>query len=302
MEHLRRTLLFIPGGNEKVLNKGLGLEVDGLILDLEDSVSPDKKETARQAVAEALLTAEFGRKEKVVRINALSTDYGYDDLEQVLRGRPDCLLVPKVDRAEDIKAYDHRMTEIEEKEGFPPGRIGLIALIESAWGIVNIESIALASPRMTALLFGAADFTRDTHGQITADRLELYYPMMRILLAARIAGIDALDTPYFDIKDPEGLERHSLQAKAMGYDGKALIHPGQIEVVNRIFTPTQDEIGYAKRVIEAFQAAQKEGKGATQLDGKLIENLHVAMAERTLKIAEQAGLKSAVRSTAGPFA
>ncbi len=178
----------------------------------------------------------------------------------------------------------------------------MIALIESAWGIVNIESIALASPRMTGLLFGAADFTRDTHGQITADRQELFYPMMRMLLAARIAGIDALDTPYFDIKDPVGLERHVLQAKAMGYDGKALIHPGQIEVVNRIFTPTQEEIGYAQRVIEAFQAAQKEGKGATQLDGKLIENLHVAMAERTLKIAEQAGLKSAVRSTAGPFA
>ncbi len=122
MERLRRTLLFIPGGNEKVLNKGLGLEVDGLILDLEDSVSPDKKRPARQAVAEALLTADFGRKEKVVRINALSTDYGRDDLEQVLRGRPDSLLVPKVDRAEDIKAYDQRMTEIEEKEGLPAGK------------------------------------------------------------------------------------------------------------------------------------------------------------------------------------
>ncbi len=291
MERLRRTLLFIPGGNEKVLNKGLGLEVDGLILDLEDSVSPDKKETARQAVTKALLTAEFGRKEKVVRVNALSTDYGRDDLEQVLRGRPDTLLVPKVDRAEDIKAYDQRMTETEEKEGFPPGRIGLIALIESAWGIVNIESIALASSRMTGLLFGAADFTRDTHGQITADRQELLYPMMRILLAARIAGIDALDTPYFDIKDPEGLERHVLQAKAMGYDGKALIHPGQVEIVNRIFTPSAEELLQARRVIEAFQAARREGKGVIQLDGKMVENIHVAMAERTLKIAEQAGLK-----------
>jgi citrate lyase subunit beta / citryl-CoA lyase len=246
---LRRTLLFTPGGNEKILGKGLGLEVDGLILDLEDSVSPDKKDSARKAVAEALRTADFGRKEKVVRINALSAEYGAKDLEEVLCGKPDTLLVPKVDRAEDIQAYDRRISEIEVKEGFPVGGIGLIALIESAWGIINIEAIALASPRMSGLLFGAADFTRDTHGLITPDRQELIYPMMRMLLAARIAGIDALDTPFFDIKDPAGLERHSHQAKAMGYDGKALIHPGQVEIVNRIFTPSEQELLQAPRVI-----------------------------------------------------
>ena len=288
---LRRTLLFTPGGNEKVLGKGLGLEVDGLILDLEDSVSPDKKDSARKAVTEALKTADFGRKEKVVRINALSSEYGADDLTAVLRGGPDTLLVPKVDRAEDILAYDRQISEIEAREGFPPGKIGLMALIESAWGIVNIESIALASPRLTGLLFGAADFTRDTHGQITADRQELVYPMMRILLAARIAGIDALDTPYFDIKDPAGLERHSLQAKAMGYDGKALIHPGQVDTVSQIFTPSAEELLLARRIIDTFEKAQQEGKGAAQLDGKLVENVHVAMAERLLNIARQAGIE-----------
>jgi citrate lyase subunit beta / citryl-CoA lyase len=288
---LRRTLLFTPGGNEKILGKGLGLEVDGLILDLEDSVSPDKKDSARKAVAEALRTVDFGRKEKVVRINALSTEYGSKDLEEVLCGKPDTLLVPKVDRAEDIQAYDRRMSEIEVMEGFPVGGIGLIALIESAWGIVNIESIALASPRMSGLLFGAADFTRDTHGLITADRQELMVPLMRILLAARIAGIDALDTPFFDIKDPAGLERHSLQAKAMGYDGKALIHPGQVEIVNRIFTPSEQELLQARRIIETFEKAKQEGKGAAQLDGKLVENVHVAMAERLLSIARQAEIK-----------
>jgi citrate lyase beta subunit len=287
---LRRTLLFTPGGNEKILSKGLGLEVDGLILDLEDSVAPDKKDSARKAVAEALKTADFGRKEKVVRINALSSGYGAEDLETVLPAGPDTILVPKVDRAEDIQEYDRRMAEIETREGFPVRGIGLIALIESAWGIVNIESIALATPRMTGLLFGAADFTRDTHGLITADRQELMFPLMRILLAARIAGIDALDTPFFDIKDPAGLERHSLQAKAMGYDGKALIHPGQVEIVNRVFTPSEQELLQARRIIETFEKAKEEGKGAAQLDGKLVENVHVAMAERLLKIARQAGL------------
>jgi citrate lyase subunit beta / citryl-CoA lyase len=291
MARLRRTLLFTPGGNEKILSKGLGLGVDGLILDLEDSVSPDKKDSARLAVAEALKTADFGKKEKVVRINALSTEYGAADLETVLRAGPNTLLVPKVDRAEDIQAYDQRMAAIEAQEGLAPGSIGLIALIESAWGVVNIESIALASPRMTGLLFGAADFTRDTHGLITADRQELLYPMMRILLAGRIAGIDALDTPYFDIKDPAGLERHSLQAKAMGYDGKALIHPGQVDVVNKVFTPSTEELTQAHRIIEVFEKAREEGKGAAQLDGKLVENVHVAMAERLLSIARQAGLE-----------
>ena len=288
-ERLRRTILFVPGGNDKLLKKGLSLEVDGLILDLEDSVTQDRKASAREAVTEALKNAEFGSKEKVVRINALATDYGREDIKRVVRGKPDTLLVPKIDGAEDIKTYDRLISKVEKKEGLPVGEIGLIALIESPLGIINIEAIATASPRMQGLLFGAADFTRETRGKITGDRQELYYPLMRILLAARIAGIDALDTPYFDINDPAGLERHALQAKNMGYDGKALIHPSQVEIINRIFTPTREEINYARRVIEAFQAARAAGKGAVQLDGNLIENVHVAMAERILKIAAQAG-------------
>jgi citrate lyase beta subunit len=165
-----------------------------------------------------------------------------------------------------------------------------MALIESPSGIVNVDAIASASPRMNGLLFGAADFTRETRGKITSERLELYYLMIRILLAARVAGIDAIDTPYFDIKDEEGLKRHVQQAKDMGYDGKALIYPSQVEVVNRTFTPTEEELEYARRVLEVFEKAKAEGKGATVVDGKLIENIHVAMAKRILMIAEKAGL------------
>lgn len=289
-ECLRRAMLFIPGGNDKLLKKGLSLKVDGLILDLEDSVTPDRKASARTAVAEALKREDFGEKEKVVRINALATDYGREDIEKIIRGKPDTLLLPKVDRADDIKTYDRLISEVEREEGLPIGNIGLIALIESPLGIIHIEAIATASPRMQGLLFGAADFTRETRGKITDDRQELYYPLMRILLAARIAGIDALDSPFFDINDPAGLERHALQAKNMGYDGKALIHPSQVEIINRIFTPTREEIDYACRVIEAFQAARTAGKGAVQLDGNLIENVHVVMAERILKIAAQVGM------------
>jgi citrate lyase subunit beta/citryl-CoA lyase len=290
-EWRRRNLLFIPGGNEKLLNKGLGLEVDGLILDLEDSVTPDRKASAREDVIKALITSDFGGKEKVVRINAFSSDFGPEDIEKVVQGEPDTLLVPKVNRDEDILIYDRFISEAEQKGGLPQGGIGLIALIETPLGIVNIDTIATATPRLQGLLFGAADFTRETRGRITEDRQELYYPLMRILLAARIAGLDALDTPYFDINDLEGLERHARQAKNMGYDGKALIHPAQVEIINRIFTPTQEEIKYAHRVIEAFQSAGAAGKGAVQLDGKLIENVHVAMAERILMLAAQGGLE-----------
>jgi citrate lyase subunit beta / citryl-CoA lyase len=291
MERLRRTMLFIPGGNEKMLTKALGLDVDSLIIDLEDSVALEKKAFSREAAAEALIALDFGEKEKVVRINSLSTEYGRPDMEVVVKGKPDTLLFPKVSRSEDVIGYDKMLTEIEKKENLIPGRIGLMALIETPLGVVNIDAIALASPRMNGLLFGAADYTRETRGRITKDRPELYYPMIRLLLAARVAGIMAIDTPYFDVKDSEGLERHAQQAKDMGYDGKAVIHPSQVEVVNRIFTPSEGEIGYAKRVLEAFEKTKAEGRGATQLDGQLIENVHVAMAQHILKIAERTGLK-----------
>ncbi|NIS60556.1 MAG: HpcH/HpaI aldolase/citrate lyase family protein [Proteobacteria bacterium] len=291
MARLRRTMLFVPGGNDKLLTKGLELDVDSLILDLEDSVTLDEKASAREGVAEALRSADFGGKEKVVRINSLMTDYGKSDIAAVAKGSPDALLLPKVNRPEDILDYDTLVNEAEKREGISSGSIGLMALIETPLGIINIDAIASASSRMNGLLFGAADYTRETRGRITPGRLELYYPMIRILLAARVAGIDAIDTPYFDIKDIEGLVRHTQQARDMGYDGKAIIHPSQVEVVNGIFTPTMEEVTYAKRVIDAFEEAKAEGRGATQLDGQLIENVHVSMAQRILRIAEEAGLK-----------
>lgn len=291
MERLRRTMLFVPGGNEKMLRKGLNLDVDSVIIDLEDSVAIEKKAFAREAVTESLIALDFGGKEKVVRINSLSTEYGRSDMEVVVKGKPDTLLLPKVDRADDIPRYDKILAEIEKRENLSPNRIGLMALIETPLGVINIDAIALASPRMNGLLFGAADYTRETRGKISKDRLELYYPMIRLLLAARVARITAIDTPYFDVKDSEGLQRHAQQAKDMGYDGKAVIHPSQVEVVNRIFTPTEADIQYARRVVEAFEKAKTEGKGASQLDGQLIENVHVAMAQHILEIAEKAGLK-----------
>ncbi len=283
-------MLFVPAGQPKMLSKALGLKADGLILDLEDSVSIEKKMSARQFVAEALVSQWFGEKEKIVRINALATELAGADIALAVRGKPDTILLPKVERAEEIHAYDDLVGEAEEAASIEQGSIGLVAMIESPLGIINVEAIARASKRVNGLLFGAADFTRETRGAITSGRLELAYPLMRLLIAARAANIDALDTPAFDISDRDALEKEARQAKNMGYDGKAAIHPGQLEIINEIFSPTMEEIAYSRRVIEAFEKARADGKGVTQLDGKLIEHLHVTTAKRILTIAQKLGL------------
>lgn len=286
MRRLRRTMLFVPGGNEKIASKAMEMKVDSLILDLEDAVRIEKKAEAREHVASILRVKQFGRKEKVVRVNPIGTEFWEEDLEKIVPCLPDTILFPKVERPDDIKQYESYIGRFEGKWNLPQGKIGMMALIESPLGVLNALSIALASPRMNGLHFGAADFTRETGGRITPSRIELHYPMMQILLAARAARINAIDTPYFDINDPEGLKRHALQARDMGYDGKAIIHPGQIEIVNQSFTPTREEVEFAKKVIVAFEKAKAEGRGAIQVDGKLIEILHVEMAHRVLEIME----------------
>lgn len=280
---LRRTLLFVPGDDRRKISKALALEVDGVILDLEDSVSPEMKEQARQVVLERLRLGGFGDKERVVRINALSTAYGLDDLKTLVPARPDTLLIPKVEGPEDIQTYDRLLTDLESQAGLPPGGIGLIALIETPLAVVQVEGIASAASRMTGLLFGAADFTREIGGRISEDRQELFYPMMRLLLAARIAGINAIDTPYFRLNDPQGLRRQAEQARNMGYDGKALIHPDQAPVVNEVFSPTEEEVRFAQNVIEGYRRAREVGKGVFALEGKMIEHIDVVRAEKTLK-------------------
>lgn len=289
MKRLRRTMLFIPGGNQKLLSKGLGLDVDAIIIDLEDSVAPLMKEEARMQVVEALNKEEFRDKEKVVRVNSLKTDFGYDDLTIMSESQVDTLLIPKVDGPDDINKVDSIISNGIKGGGTNPRNIELIALIESPMGILNVDQIAFCNTRLTGLLFGAGDFVRETRGQITTDRKELYYPLSRMLLAARAANIDAIDSPYFNIKDSRGLEQHTMQAKLLGYDGKAVIHPNQVEIVNRIFTPDDDEISLARRIIEAHEKAKAEGKGATTVDGELVENVHAVIAQRTLSIAKKAG-------------
>jgi citrate lyase subunit beta/citryl-CoA lyase len=290
MERLRRAMMFAPGGNEKMMTKALGVAADSLIIDLEDSVAPQVKKEAREQVKNFIMASDFGDKEVAIRVNSLKTEYGRDDLEVIMQARLHTLVIPKAESGQEMKELDALMSEIEKKYDLPIGGVQIIPLIETPLGIINIDEIAMSTPRLTGLLFGAGDFTRETRGQITKERLELYYPLMRIVIAARAAKIDAIDTPYFDVKDSEGCEANARQAKVMGYDGKAAIHPTQVDVINKVFTPTPAEVERAKKVIEVYQKAEAEGKGATQLDGQLIEHVHATIARRILKIAEKAGV------------
>ncbi|MCK4817617.1 CoA ester lyase, partial [bacterium] len=273
MERLRRSMLFVPGSNEKMATKSLGIDADSLIIDLEDSVAPHVKKEAREFVKEFIKETDFGEKEVAVRINSLKTEYGNDDLNEIIQAQPHSLVIPKVEKGEELKELDLLMTQIEKRRNFPIEGVELMALIETPLGIINIDEIAVSTRRLTGLLFGAGDFTRETRGQITRERWELYYPLIKIVVAARAANIDAVDSPYFDVKDSEGCEVNARQAKILGYDGKSAIHPSQVEVINKVFTPTPEEIDRAKKVIEVYQRAEADGKGATQLNGQLIEHV-----------------------------
>lgn len=288
MERLRRSMLYVPGSNEKMINKSTGLDVDSLIIDLEDAVAASKKNNARALVVELLKKTDFGGKEKNVRINSLESGLGGEDIKAVVPSEPHSLIIPKINNAEDVKKVEALVGEAEKSARIKAGSINLMAMIETSQAIANIDEIASSSKRMKALLFGAADYTKETRGRITAERFEAIYPLNRILIGARCAGIDAIDSPYFNVRDEEGLIRHTQFVVNMGFDGKSVIHPGQIGPVNRLFSPSKQEIEFAKKIIDAYEKAKGEGKGAIEVDGQLVEQLHVDNAKRVILKAEKA--------------
>lgn len=289
MIRLRRSVLFVPGSSPKMHQKAAGLPADALILDLEDAVAPSAKEEARALTCKALRELDFGEKEVMVRVNARGSGLWEGDLEALMPTRPSTIVLPKVSSPVDVEEADRFIGELEEAHGIARGETRLAAMVETARGLQDAAAIASASARMTALLFGAADFTAEVGGRLTPEALELLYPMSRVKLAAAAAGIDALDSPCFNIKDMVALERQARRAADLGFAGKTLIHPAQIEVVNRVFSPTEEEIAFARKVIEAYEKAEAEGKGVSALEGELVEAPIVMRARRVLLIAERAG-------------
>ena len=277
----RRSLLFMPGANARALEKARELPADGLIFDLEDAVAPDAKETAREAVAAALAQGGYGKRELVLRVNALDTEWGEDDLRAAASMPLDAVLLPKVESAERVRETVARL----DRAGAPPGLV-VWCMIETPRGVLAAAEIAGASSRVAALVMGTSDLTKDLRAYDTPGREPLLTSLGLVLLAARVHGLAALDGVHLDLADEAGFAALCAQGRALGFDGKTLIHPKQIAPANAAFAPSPDEIAQAKKIIAAHEAALAAGKGIVVVDGRLIENLHVEAARRTVALAE----------------
>ena len=279
---MRRTMLFLPGNNPGMLGNGDVLGADSIILDLEDAVSPDQKDSARILVRNALRSLHYQGCEIIVRINDLETPYWEEDLEAVIPLAPDVIMPTKVSGAPYIQKLAAKMTEVEQAHGLEVGRTKIIPLLETTLGIENAFAIGTADPRMAALYLGAEDYTADLRSKRTKEGTEIFYARTRLVNAARAAGIEAYDTPWTDVDDLEGLRQDAMFAKKLGYTGKAVINPRHVDIVNEVFSPSQAEIQYAKDVFAAIEEGRRLGKGAVSLRGKMIDKPIVDRARQVL--------------------
>ena len=282
---MRRSLLFIPANNPNMIINGGILGADSLIFDLEDAVSPDEKDAARDLLKNALKAVNFRGCERIVRINGLDTPYWEEDLKAILPERPDAILLPKTSSAADIMVLDQKIGEYENDFEMVCGTTRLIALLETARGVENALEIAEASSRVIGLFLGAEDYAANIHCTRTSEGTEILYARSRVINAARAAGIEPYDTPFVNVNDLEGLMRDTEFAKGLGFGGKAAISPGHISVINQVFSPTASEVAYAKEVFETLEDAKRKGKGAVALRGKMIDAPIVARARQVLEMA-----------------
>ncbi|SBW05389.1 (3S)-malyl-CoA thioesterase [uncultured Alphaproteobacteria bacterium] len=278
----RRSVLYMPGSNARALEKAKSLPADGLILDFEDAVSPDAKPEARRTVAAALAGGRpYGRREVIVRINALNTPWGMDDLRAVAPLGIDGLAIPKVESADAV-----RQVQAAVRAAGGPENLPIFCMLETPIGILRALEIATASPHVAALVMGTSDLAKDLHCEHTRDREPFLASLGLVVLAARAAGVAALDGVHLDLADDDGFAAACLQGRQMGFDGKTLIHPKTLEVANRVFAPAPGEVAKARELIAAYAEGVAQGKGVVVLDGKLIEQLHVDNARRMVALAE----------------
>jgi citrate lyase subunit beta / citryl-CoA lyase len=278
----RRSLLYMPGSNPRALEKARGLPADGLIIDLEDAVAPDAKESARAIVAAALAQGGYGGREIVLRVNAIDTPWGHADFAAAATMPIDAVLLPKVESAERVRLTASLLDALGA-----PEKLRIWCMLETPLGILNAREIAAASPRLATLVLGTSDLTNDLHALATRDRLPLLASLSFAILAARAFGLAILDGVHLDLTDEAGLVASCRQGRELGFDGKTLIHPKQIAAANAGFAPTRQEIEWSRRVIAAHREASAAGKGVVLVDGRLIENLHVENARRLVALADQ---------------
>lgn len=288
-DRVRRALLYMPGDDLRKINKAATLGVDCVCLDIEDGTALRRKQAARETIADALRTIDFGHSERLVRINPIGTGMEADDLTATIDGRPDGYVLPKVESAEEVEWLCWRLTGAEQTRGWPIGSIHVLVIVETAAGIVNLREIASCDRRVAALIFGAEDLAGDIGATRTREGWEVFYARSAVVTHAAACDLQAIDMVYLDFKDTEGLLRESLEGARMGFDGKQVIHPEQVEPVQAAFTPSDEAIANARRVVEAFEAYEAEGKGAFAVDGKMIDMPIVKAAQRVLQKARAAG-------------
>jgi citrate lyase subunit beta / citryl-CoA lyase len=291
-----RSVLAVPASNLGMAEKALASPADAVFLDLEDAVAPDEKAEARGKIVQALQELDWGNRPTLYRSNALDTPYFYRDVIEVVEeagDRLDSILIPKVQRPEDLHVAATLLYQTELSAGLDPGKIKIEGQIESARGLVSVDRIASATGRLMALHFGPGDFAASVRMPLTSigvmDEWDEVYPghrfhyaMQRIVVAARAADLRAVDGPVADYRDEDGLRKSCLLARSLGFDGKWCIHPAQIETVNEVFQPTEEETEWAKKVLKAYEEASAAGRGAITLDGHMIDAASIRMARNTL--------------------
>lgn len=278
-------MLFMPGSNARALDKARTLPADGIILDLEDAVAPDAKAQAREQIAQAVTAKGFGDREVLIRVNGLDSPWWIEDIGMAGKVKPDGILVPKISSVEDLAAIADRLSDINADMS-----IRVWAMIETARAVLHVEELAAASrdaeTRLAGFVFGPNDIARETRIRMLPSRETMLPMMIQCVLAARMYGLEALDGPYGDIGNADGLAAECAQARDLGFDGKTLIHPSHLEACNAVFTPSPEEVAQARRIVGAFEQPENAARGAIQLDGRMVERLHAEMAKRTIAIAD----------------
>ncbi|EJZ80982.1 TPA: citrate (pro-3S)-lyase subunit beta [Pasteurella multocida] len=287
---LRRSMLFVPGSNAAMLSNSFIYQPDAIMFDLEDAVALKEKDSARLLVAHALQHPLYQEMETIVRINPLESEFGLLDLNAVVRAGVDIVRMPKTERAEEVIALDQAITEIEQACGREVGSTKILAAIESALGITQANHIATASSRLIGIALGAEDYVRSLKTERSADGIELLFARCSILQAARATGIQAFDTVYSNVDDEAGFLQEAGLIKQLGFDGKSLINPRQIELLHHLFSPTQKEVDHANKIIAAAQVAEQQGLGVVSLNGKMIDAPIIERAKLVLQRA-QSGIR-----------
>lgn len=284
----RRALLYMPGDNQRMINKAAALPVDSIIMDLEDAAAANRKDAARQISAESLRSIHFGESERLVRINPFYSGLAEADLAAILPAKPDGIMLPKVTQAEEIKKLSIFIQSEEEKQGWQPGNISIIAIIESALGIINLPQICQADSRLSAIVCGGEDLAADMNAIRTRAGWEMFYARSAVVLHAAAFKLQAIDMVTPDFTDIDYLEEEARTGLEMGFSGKQIIHPNQIEPVQTAFTPDEDEIRYAQELIRRFEENQANGQGAFALDGAMVDMPVITRAKNTLARARAA--------------